>query len=1470
MKNKNKLMTSLLTALVLAGCGGESTINVVEEPAPPLVGQFVDAPVAGLQYKINRQASGVSEVITGVTDENGNFDYFRGDSITFHIGEIEFPATSGANYVTPLQVFKTDTVFNQSVTNTLRLLQTLDADGDPNNGITIAADAINAATMNLADGETAQDFFNREDDDFDAEFETWLPNAGTVNSTIVSKQVAVENFVDYVDAQLSLTQPNAFDVSKFNGVVFNPTIVNQTAVTNQYNFTPTDDNGLDGTYTYTDSDSTLDLVTVSGTYKFVFGKRVIELTVGEQVSYLISRSYNTVDDVYSLCQSTASTNTELATLVNDCAFDEDLKVNLFTFTTSQTEIELVSLEAKKDDVGVELIEDFSTTTENFFTSSHKFLSKKLADRPLYVKSGGSPEVDATSGVLQLAAARFVIGNAAPLNDSGTQNETDVTDSVGTGIYNISEGFTISFDIVAHGVGGGLSLYIDNNSTSQAKSIHGDASKFFGKSFSDLTSWTEFTADESVGVGKFSYTYLPGEDVVNGANSDPATDRGILNTSITNSFFQFRTDSAGDITIDNLRINTVADSIDASDLFIPPSAISFTETVDLTANSEIDVFSPEYLNLAGVASAGDDQPGEADNIAMFALTSGTVTQEAGGLALTGGRFTMGDYLPEESTLTSDSNSSGVLDLSRPYQIVLTIDSVTQGDASDSFEIYVDNDTSSAENSMHGSDSLIFQTDVSAITAGEMIIDNNGAGIEVGTAKSFLQFASTGTSKIVISSITIEPYVAPVPIKVSLPYSIDFTQAADAETLFTAEFQSVNGEVGMTGSDTPMFYKTGGTIEIDSNSIVLDNSRFTLGNHTPESGGSKLETSADDSVTTGVFDLSRPYKISFDVINATKTDAEDTSTNFMIYVDNNTSSSGKSIHGSDSKFYSVDVESLSAGSTVTLDGFIATSTSFIQLRAESGAKIELNNLKIEYADPNVFFEETFENNGLDFFTAEYKSLPDDSSTPMYFKTGSTAVVTESNTLLITADRFTIGHSIGEKDTTTETDTTTVGVFDFSKPYKIVFDVISAEEPDAEDQGNSFIIYMDNNTSSSNKSIHGAESKFYSVKIADLTPGTIEVDGFIGTATSFLQFRAESGGNVEIDNLRFEYVSNNELMSESFNTTSETFFTADYASLSSDDTLPLYNATGGSSRLTITDGQLTIDNARFSIGETAPDVETADTDTTVSGDLDLSKAYKISFDVISASEPDAGDQDNSFMMYVDNNSSSSGKSIHGGDSKFYSVKVAELSAGTIEIEGFVATETSFIQLRAESGAVVVIDNFKIEYVEVQPVVSEMFETTADVFFTADYSSISSDDTLPLYNATGGSSRLTITDGQLTIDNARFSIGETAPDVETADTDTAVSGDLDLSKAYTISFDVISASEPDASDQDNSFMMYVDNNSSSSGKSIHGGDSKFYSVKVAELSAGTIEIEGFVATATSFIQLRAESGAVVVIDNFKIEYTE
>lgn len=1275
--SKRNMFISFLTASVLFGCGAESTINVKEPPPKALTGKFVDSPVQGLTYNSDT-------VVNGTTNENGEFPYFRGEIITFSIGDFVFPSVPVASVMTPLNLFNADTAFSQPVVNTLRLLQSLDIDGDASNGITISEDAAAVATMTLAPDQTIEQYFNRPADEFAADVETWLPAAGGAAS-LVSYDVAVGHFVSYLETEFGTLFGSAFNVSAFTGSVFNPAIVGQAAVLANYNFTPADDTGLTGSYTYTASDST----EVSGTYHFEFGRRVLTLTAGDEVTYLVSRSYNTVDDVYSLCVESKS-DKGLASVVAACAENDDDKLNLLTFSQAQADAELVGLLEREDEVGFELIEEFSTTTADFFTSSYQSLSKELSDKPLYVKTGGSPVLDSDAGTLTLAGARFSVGNAA----EDLLRQTTESDTFSTGIYNISEGFTLSFDVIAHNGAGSLSLYVDNNTTGQANSVHGAPSKFYGKDINE----------DNNPVGQtFTYTYVPGQDVVTGTDLTHIDARGVLDTSITNSFFQFRTDSAGSITIDNLKIDTVATAVDPSDNFIPPSKIVFEDTVDFTTATTESLFSPAFLSTSGAAS-------ETDDLALFVRTGGNVAVVDTGIELNGGRFTMGNYLPGTETTAADLLASGVLDLSRPYQIVMDIVSVSDAEGDNTFEVYVDNNTSSSANSMHGETSRIFKSNILDLAVGELVIPGN----DIGTETSFLQFRTSSDGIVVFNNLRIEYIVEAPAIKVALPYSVDFTTTTTA-SLFTPEFAAVDGDVGLTGDDVAMFERTGGNVDVVDQGVLLDAGRFTIGDTKPE-----VETTADDTSTRGVFDLSRPYKIKLNVIAASNSVDGKT---FQVYVDNNTSSSSKSIHGGSSKFYQVVPSELSTGELV-IEGMIATSQSFLQFRTETGASIEFNNLSIEYDDPNVFYEESFPVSDRGFYTPEYRAQASDDTKGMYTKTGGTAVVTTEGTLLLDSARFTIGDVAQGVSSTNAADVVTTGSFDFSKPYKIVMDVLSVSEPVAEDQGNSFIIYMDNNTSSSGSSIHGGSSKFFSVKLAELTPGELEVEGFIGTPTSFLQLRTESGGVVEIDNLRFEYIPTNLIVSEDFNTTIEELFTPAYLAQPIDNSIAMYNITGGGSGLTITDGQLTLDSARFSIGHSTPDVETTGTDVLTTGVFDLSVPYKIIMDIVSVSEPIETDQGNSFIVYVDNSSSSSSKSIHGGASKFYSQKIAEMTTGQLEIDGMLATQSSFLQLRTESGGVVTIDNLRIEYLEA-PDTSEVAPKTldcterTDLYFCDDFTS-------------------------------------------------------------------------------------------------------------------------------------------------------
>ncbi|WGL15782.1 fibronectin type III domain-containing protein [Microbulbifer bruguierae] len=182
---------------------------------------------------------------------------------------------------------------------------------------------------------------------------------------------------------------------------------------------------------------------------------------------------------------------------------------------------------------------------------------------------------------------------------------------------------------------------------------------------------------------------------------------------------------------------------------------------------------------------------------------------------------------------------------------------------------------------------------------------------------------------------------------------------------------------------------------------------------------------------------------------------------------------------------------------------------------------------------------------------------------------------------------------------------------------------------------------------------------------------------------------------------------------------------------------------------------------------------------------------------------------------------------------------------------------------------------------VLSDNFDSATDgdgsssSLFTAAYKSISSDASKPFYNANNGASRVVVSGGAIQFHNARFTLGDPlAADKTTTADDTITRGDIDLSKPYRISFDV--TVNDNADDGTGKCQVYIDNDGTSSGNSIHGGDSKIFEANVLEISnglaTGPVVIESDIGTATSFIQFRCDSGVEeatpLTIDNLVIEY--
>lgn len=177
-------------------------------------------------------------------------------------------------------------------------------------------------------------------------------------------------------------------------------------------------------------------------------------------------------------------------------------------------------------------------------------------------------------------------------------------------------------------------------------------------------------------------------------------------------------------------------------------------------------------------------------------------------------------------------------------------------------------------------------------------------------------------------------------------------------------------------------------------------------------------------------------------------------------------------------------------------------------------------------------------------------------------------------------------------------------------------------------------------------------------------------------------------------------------------DTFFSAAYKSLPSNEDLPLYFIKGGGSDMVFLDGTLKLLGGRFTIGMPNDHIDTGVKDVSrisfdeLEGELDLSKPFKITIEFTEAGRSDGGDLTAKvFIVYIDNNTTSKDCTPHDYDSRIISYTMQELvgliddvsGIGVIEKSfGGIGTNKSFLQFRTESNSYIVIESFAIEYVE------------------------------------------------------------------------------------------------------------------------------------------------------------------------------
>ena len=143
------LLASAFALITACGGGGSNSIDIGGGDAV-LTGQLIDSAVSGVRY--------ATATRSGVTDSEGRFEYLDAETVSFYLGDLLLGEAQSAAVVSLFDLAEGvdpvvgNTLLRKAIGNRMEgpsfstvinlavLLQTLDSDGNPDNGIEISAD----------------------------------------------------------------------------------------------------------------------------------------------------------------------------------------------------------------------------------------------------------------------------------------------------------------------------------------------------------------------------------------------------------------------------------------------------------------------------------------------------------------------------------------------------------------------------------------------------------------------------------------------------------------------------------------------------------------------------------------------------------------------------------------------------------------------------------------------------------------------------------------------------------------------------------------------------------------------------------------------------------------------------------------------------------------------------------------------------------------------------------------------------------------------------------------------------------------------------------------------------------------------------------------------------------------------------------------------------------------------------------
>lgn len=243
---KKSIVLLVLSLFILAGCGGSGSGDSgggdvdtpittpdygLEEQVGDITGVLLDEKVTGVEYS--------SSSYSGTTDASGNFTCAAGEEVTFSVNSLVVGKSPCLAVITPIELvtegkYKWDEVSfsgedvselssseNKKLKRLLMLMQTVDTNGDPSDGISVDSNTATALNSLSVTQESLNSLLNNDSDTDFSNSLAALVSAMGGSTVVANSSSAVSHFQTTLSSQTSCTVSDITGSGSVSGVTPN-------------------------------------------------------------------------------------------------------------------------------------------------------------------------------------------------------------------------------------------------------------------------------------------------------------------------------------------------------------------------------------------------------------------------------------------------------------------------------------------------------------------------------------------------------------------------------------------------------------------------------------------------------------------------------------------------------------------------------------------------------------------------------------------------------------------------------------------------------------------------------------------------------------------------------------------------------------------------------------------------------------------------------------------------------------------------------------------------------------------------------------------------------------------------------------------------------------------------------------------------------------------------------------------------